>query len=74
MERVKYLDGPFLRKMRLEKGHTTVKMAKIAGVKTRKTYENWEKNIGEPSVNQMIEMIIGYDLSPSAVIKEHTTI
>jgi len=69
MEIIKYIDGAFLRKMRLEKGHTTVKMAEIAGVKTRKTYENWEKNKGEPNINQLIFMIIGCDQVPSVVFK-----
>ena len=40
-----YITGSDLRKMRLEAGLTTVQMAKLAQVKTRKTYENWEKNI-----------------------------
>lgn len=48
--------GTDLRTIRLNAGKTTVQMAKFAGVKTRKTYENWEKNRGTPNINQFIAM------------------
>ena len=73
MEVKRYLAGSFLREIRLEAGHTTVKMAQIAGVKTRKTYENWEKNVGQPNANQAIQMFIGCGRSPSDVVKNLTT-
>jgi len=44
--------GSDLRAMRMVSGLTTVAMAAAAEVKTRKTYENWEKNVGTPSVNR----------------------
>jgi DNA-binding XRE family transcriptional regulator len=64
-----YINGVDLRKMRLDAGLTTVKMAKLANVKTRKTYENWEKNIGAPSMNQFIAMCVGCNYNPSKFVK-----
>lgn len=48
--------GNDLRAMRNVSGLTTSQMANAAGVKTRKTYENWEKNVGTPNVNQFFNM------------------
>ena len=48
------ITGNDLRKMRLVAGETTDNMAEYAGVKTRKTYENWEANRSSPSINQFI--------------------
>jgi DNA-binding transcriptional regulator YiaG len=42
----RFISGSDLRKIRHNVHLTTVKIAKIAGVKTHKTYENWEKNVG----------------------------
>lgn len=55
--------GNDLRKMRLIAGETTDNMANYAGVKTRKTYENWEANRSSPSINQFIAICtrIGFD-------------
>jgi DNA-binding XRE family transcriptional regulator len=64
-----YINGVDLRKMRLDAGLTTVKMAKLASVKTRKTYENWEKNIGAPSMNQFIAMCVGCNYNSSKFVK-----
>jgi transcriptional regulator with XRE-family HTH domain len=64
-----YISGADLRKMRLDAGLTTVKMAKLAKVKTRKTYENWEKNIGSPSMNQFIAMCVGCNYNSSKFVK-----
>jgi DNA-binding XRE family transcriptional regulator len=64
-----YINGADLRKMRLDAGLTTVKMAKLATVKTRKTYENWEKNVGEPSMNQFIAMCLGCNYNSSKFVK-----
>lgn len=64
-----FIQGADLRKMRLEAGMTTVKMAELAGVKTRKTYENWEKNIGAPSMNQFIAMSTGCSFNPAVLVQ-----
>lgn len=64
-----YITGSDLRKMRLEAGLTTVQMAKLAEVKTRKTYENWEKNVGSPNMNQFIAMCTGCNVNSSAMVK-----
>ncbi len=53
------INGTDLRAMRLKTGKTTTEMAQFAGVKTRKTYENWEKGISSPNVNQFIAMAQG---------------
>ena len=53
-----YITGADLRKMRQDAGLTTVKMAKLANVKTRKTYENWEKEIGSPSINSLLCVLV----------------
>ncbi len=50
------IKGGDLRRMRTFAGQTTANMAKVAGAKTRKTYENWEKGQGTPNVNQFIAM------------------
>lgn len=64
-----YITGSDLRKMRQDAGLTTVKMAKLANVKTRKTYENWEKEIGSPSMNQFIAMCVGCNYNSSKFVK-----
>jgi len=50
------ITGSDLRAMRIVSGLTTMQMASAAGVKTRKTYENWEKGQGTPNINQFIWM------------------
>ncbi|WP_281557932.1 helix-turn-helix transcriptional regulator [Thalassomonas sp. RHCl1] len=47
--------GEDLRNMRLSVDKTTKEMAKKAGV-SRITYENWECGIGEPRMNQFIDI------------------
>ena len=64
-----YITGADLRKMRQDAGLTTVKMAKLANVKTRKTYENWEKEIGSPSMNRFIAMCVGCNYNSSKFVK-----
>lgn len=49
-------------------GLRTLDMAKAAGVKTRKTYENWEKNVGTPNVNQFFSMAKACGLSATGVM------
>lgn len=65
---MKFIRGNDLRSMRLIAGLTTVEMAQAAGVKTRKTYENWEKNVGTPNVNQFIAMTKACHFPPPDVI------
>ena len=64
-----YINGADLRKMRVDAGLTTTRMANLADVKTRKTYENWEKNIGAPSMNQFIAMCVGCNYNSSKFVK-----
>ena len=68
---MKHITGSDLRAMRRVAGHTTMFMAKAAGVKTRKTYENWEKNIGTPSVNQFLAMVASCGFKPSEIISHY---
>ncbi len=63
------ITGTDLRRMRLKAGKTTVQMAEFANVKTRKTYENWEKNVGAPSMNQYIAMATACGFKPADLIK-----
>ena len=65
------ITGSDLRAMRMVAGCTTVSMAVAAGVKTRKTYENWEKNIGGPSVNQFMAMVEHCGFKPSEIISNY---
>lgn len=71
--------GCDLRIMRAWSGLTTMQMAKAAGVRTRKTYENWEKDMGSPSINQFFQMAeaCGFDLNGYVffhTLKEHRRI
>ena len=63
------ITGTDLRIMRLRAGKTTVQMAEFAGVKTRKTYENWEKNVGSPSMNQFLAMSMSCGFNPAELVK-----
>ena len=65
---MKKVTGSDLRAMRMVSGLTTVAMAKAAGVKTRKTYENWEKNMSAPSINQFMAMANACGLSAGEFI------
>lgn len=64
-----YITGTDLRRMRHDAGLTTVKMANLAKVKTRKTYENWEKNVGAPNMNQFIDLCLGCNYNPAKFVK-----
>ena len=66
------IKGSDLRAMRMVSGLTTIQMAQAAGVKTRKTYENWEKDVGTPNVNQFFEMVrkCGFDLNAFALFTQ----
>lgn len=61
------ITGSDLRAMRTFAGKTTYEMAIAAGVKTRKTYENWEKSIGTPNVNQFFKMVEFCGLDPETL-------
>ncbi|TDF36676.1 XRE family transcriptional regulator [Alteromonadaceae bacterium M269] len=63
-----YMTGRDLRRMRLNAHRTTSDMARIAGVKTRKTYENWEKNVGTPSINQFVAMCDGCNIDSAKFV------
>lgn len=52
------IKGHILRKMRTKANLTTRELAQVAGVKTRKTYENWEAGRSQPSVNQFMCVMI----------------
>ena len=65
---MRFINGSDLRSMRLIAGLTTLQMASAAGVKTRKTYENWEKNIGTPNVNQFLAMTKACSFPPADII------
>jgi DNA-binding XRE family transcriptional regulator len=47
------ITGDDLRRMRVNKRKTTNQVAKAVGV-TRQTYENWERDISQPKINQFI--------------------
>lgn len=68
--------GADLRNLRNMGGLTTMQMAAAAGVKTRKTYENWEKGMSTPNVNQFFDMVraCGFDMDNMfffQTMKEH---
>lgn len=49
--------GSHLRTMRYFGDKTTQQMAEAAGLKCRKTYENWEANRSTPNINQFIAVV-----------------
>ncbi|MCY7296444.1 helix-turn-helix transcriptional regulator [Alteromonas sp. a30] len=63
--------GADLKNLRVSAGLTTSQMAKAAGVKNRKTYENWEKGLGTPNVNQFFYMVkaCGVDMEARALFQ-----
>lgn len=68
---MKMIKGSDLRAMRMVAGQTTVAMAQAAGVKTRKTYENWEKGQGAPNVNQFIALVTACGFKPSEIMMNY---
>lgn len=56
-----------LRKIRHLSALTTHDIANLVGVRTRKTYENWEKGIGGPTANQFHALLIGSGFNPIKV-------
>lgn len=57
-----YIKGEDLKVIRKQAGLTISEAAKLAGVKTRKTIMNWEKNVGAPNINQFLQLCRGYGL------------
>ena len=66
------ITGKDLRLMRITADKTTSEMANFAGVKTRKTYENWEKEVGQPGINQWISMALNCGYQPDLLIEQFT--
>jgi len=62
--------GTDLRIMRLKGGKTTAEMAEAAGVKTRKTYENWEQNKGQPNINQFVALCVYCGFNPGVLLSD----
>ncbi|UAA37392.1 helix-turn-helix transcriptional regulator [Paraneptunicella aestuarii] len=62
------ISGSDLKKMRLVFDKTTQDMATAAGLRNRKTYENWEKGISAPNVNQFFALAKACGLTPSEVV------
>ena len=60
--------GTDMRIMRLKGNKTTAEMANIAGVKTRKTYENWEQNASQPNVNQFMALAVACGFDPGLLL------
>jgi DNA-binding XRE family transcriptional regulator len=63
-----YIKGVDLRIMRLDAELTTAQAAEIVGVKTRKTYENWERGAGIPNVNQFVTLCEGCMFSATVIL------
>lgn len=57
-----YIKGEDLKSIRKSAGLTITEAAQLAGVKTRKTIMNWEKNVGAPNINQFLQLCRGYGL------------
>ena len=59
------ISGTDLRRMRERSKKTTVEMANKVGV-SRNTYENWEKDVGQPKINQFFSLcaFCAVDLTP----------
>lgn len=58
-----YIKGEDLKIIRKQAGLTINQAAQLAGVKTRKTIMNWEKNVGAPNINQFLQLCRGYGLN-----------
>ena len=64
------ITGKDLRLMRVIADKTTSEMAVYAGVKTRKTYENWEKEVGQPGMNQWLKMARACGYQPHLLVEQ----
>ena len=63
------ISGEDLRRMRLSVNRTTVEMANKVGV-SRITYEKWENGIGQPKMNQCLELFIYCRLDVTPLFKQ----
>ncbi|WDE10624.1 helix-turn-helix transcriptional regulator [Thalassomonas haliotis] len=54
---VRFITGDDLRRARLSVNNSTKEMAKKVGV-SRVTLEKWEQGIGQPKVNQALEILV----------------
>ncbi len=68
MENEKAIKGADFKKMRLKAELTTTEASVIAGVRTRKTYENWERESGTPDINQFVALCEGFNFSPVVIL------
>lgn len=57
-----------LQDMRSAANKDSHRMSKYAGVKTKKTYENWESGKGSPSMNQFIAMALKCGFEPHSLV------
>jgi DNA-binding XRE family transcriptional regulator len=60
--------GADLRSMRLDANLSTSQAAKIVGVKTRQTYESWERENAIPNVNQFVALCEGCMFSATVIL------
>ncbi|AOT09582.1 helix-turn-helix transcriptional regulator [Pseudoalteromonas luteoviolacea] len=65
----RYITGDDLRALRKKKGVTTAIMAKHLGV-CRKTYENWERDVGQPKLNQFFAICAFCSIDLSELISK----
>lgn len=56
---MKYISGEDIKRIRKSSGLTTAQISALANVKTRKTISNWENGVGEPSINQFLQICRG---------------
>ena len=66
---MKQITGADLRAIRIYSRKTIGELAQAAGIKTRKTYMNWEKDIGTPNVNQLAGILEASHLNADAYFK-----
>lgn len=66
---MKKITGADLKAIRKYSKKTIGELARAAGIKTRKTYMNWEKDKGTPNVNQLAGILEVCHLNPDAYFK-----
>ena len=62
------LGGDDLRRFRKYARKTTAQAAKHLGV-SRNTYENWEKDVGQPKMAQFLKLCAFYSVDISSLFK-----
>jgi DNA-binding XRE family transcriptional regulator len=60
--------GADLRTMRLGANLTTTQAAEVVGVKTRQTYESWERENAIPNINQFVALCEGCMFSATVIL------